>query len=84
MRQRLVALALVLGMVCVGPMLAGEVSSPATQQSWFDSTGTEFGPGIDPNGLVKFGPGIDPGSLNHGPVIDPGGLEHGPAIDPGG
>lgn len=79
MRQRLLALALALGLVCVGPVLAGDMLSPA-----INSIDLEFGPGIDPNGMGRFGPGIDPSGLKHGPTIDSGGLSHSPGLEPGG
>lgn len=47
------------------------------------STGSDLGPGIDPNGS-ELGPAIDPNGSDLGPDIDPDGSHLGPAIDPDG
>lgn len=84
MRQRLVVLVLVLGMVSLGPVWAGEIVSPASQQSWFTSiwegvvsffSGGEKDGGIDPNHEIS----IPPGESSEGPDFD-----HGPGLEPGG
>lgn len=88
MQQRLVVVALVLGMIVVGPVWADEVLSPTVHRSWFESvcesvvsflSNVEKDGEIDPNHEIDIPPigwvgEDDPNfELDHGPVIEPSG-----------
>lgn len=92
MRQRLIVLALVLGLVSVGPVWAGEIMSPTAHQSWFASiwegvvsflSGAEKDGDIDPNHEISIPPASANGDIGYGSVASPE-LEHGPGLEPGG